>query len=206
MNETTIAFIRHGKVHNPDNILYGRLHGFDLNDEGREQAQIAAKWLQREMPPKHIFTSPMQRAIHTAEIIGKFLGVHQIKTSQLLNEVHTPYEGITLAKVREMNGDIYSGIDSIYEQPEDLVNRIQIFIRETLWKYAGENILAITHGDIIAYLILWNKGASLSPINNQMLSEFNISDNYPQHASITLLRFKTTKSDEIPDLKYVRPY
>ena len=38
-NPTSISFVRHGHVHNPENIVYGRLPGFRLSDLGRRGAQ-----------------------------------------------------------------------------------------------------------------------------------------------------------------------
>ena len=34
MPTTTIHFVRHGKVYNPDHLLYERLPGFHLSDRG----------------------------------------------------------------------------------------------------------------------------------------------------------------------------
>jgi broad specificity phosphatase PhoE len=41
----TVHLLRHGEVHNPDGVLYGRLPGFRLSDLGERQAQAAAEWL-----------------------------------------------------------------------------------------------------------------------------------------------------------------
>ena len=35
MSATTIHFVRHGKVYNPDHLLYERLPDFHLSDLGR---------------------------------------------------------------------------------------------------------------------------------------------------------------------------
>ena len=51
MTEKTIVHVmRHGEVHNPDKILYGRLPDYHLSDRGRAQAQAVADWLAR---PRH---------------------------------------------------------------------------------------------------------------------------------------------------------
>ena len=38
MTRTTVHFLRHGEVHNPDKILYGRLPSFRLSDDGLKMA------------------------------------------------------------------------------------------------------------------------------------------------------------------------
>ena len=46
MTEKTIVHVmRHGEVHNPDKMLYGRLPDYHLSEAGRAQAQAVADWL-----------------------------------------------------------------------------------------------------------------------------------------------------------------
>ena len=41
---TVVHLLRHGEVHNPEKILYGRLPGYRLSDLGRAMAERAAEW------------------------------------------------------------------------------------------------------------------------------------------------------------------
>lgn len=67
--ETRVHLIRHGEVHNPDGILYGRLPGFRLSDTGRAQAVAAADLLAgRDIVA--VIASPLQRAQETATPIA----------------------------------------------------------------------------------------------------------------------------------------
>ncbi|POX85133.1 histidine phosphatase family protein, partial [Mycobacterium kansasii] len=43
--ETRVHVVRHGEVHNPSGVLYGRLPGFHLSDAGRAQAVAVADFL-----------------------------------------------------------------------------------------------------------------------------------------------------------------
>ena len=46
MTEKTIVHVmRHGEVHNPEKILYGRLPDYHLSERGRAQALAVADWL-----------------------------------------------------------------------------------------------------------------------------------------------------------------
>ena len=47
---TTLYLIRHGEVHNPEGIIYGRLPGFGLSVRGRQQLTHAAEVLAGEGP------------------------------------------------------------------------------------------------------------------------------------------------------------
>ncbi|RJQ77218.1 histidine phosphatase family protein [Pseudonocardiaceae bacterium YIM PH 21723] len=63
--KTTVHFLRHGEVHNPEGILYGRLPGFRLSDTGERQAKIVAEFLAgRDIT--HVVASPLERAQQTA--------------------------------------------------------------------------------------------------------------------------------------------
>jgi probable phosphoglycerate mutase len=67
--------------------LAGRLPGVHLNQKGREQAQYAAEALARllkERPPKAIYSSPMERALETAEPIAKAFHVEVITREGLV--------------------------------------------------------------------------------------------------------------------------
>jgi broad specificity phosphatase PhoE len=65
MPATVVHLVRHGEVCNPDGILYGRLPGFHLSEEGRLMAKAAAGFLAgRDVAV--LVTSPLERAQETA--------------------------------------------------------------------------------------------------------------------------------------------
>ncbi|WP_236055912.1 histidine phosphatase family protein [Mycobacterium sp. SM1] len=66
---TRIHLVRHGEVHNPDGILYGRLPGFHLSDTGRRQAAAVADALAHH-DIVAVIASPLQRAQETAAPIA----------------------------------------------------------------------------------------------------------------------------------------
>src|SRR6185503_18319304 len=75
MTEKTIVHVmRHGEVHNPDKILYGRLPDYHLSERGRAQAQAVADWLAlRDVV--YVVASPLERAQETAEPLATRLGL-----------------------------------------------------------------------------------------------------------------------------------
>ncbi|AOS61324.1 histidine phosphatase family protein [Actinoalloteichus hymeniacidonis] len=62
---TVVHLLRHGEVHNPDKILYGRLPGFRLSERGERQAELVAEFL-ADNDITHVVTSPLERARQTA--------------------------------------------------------------------------------------------------------------------------------------------
>ena len=63
MSETTtrVHVLRHGEVHNPQGVLYGRLPGYHLSELGRAMAVRIAEHLAGE-DIVHLVSSPMERA------------------------------------------------------------------------------------------------------------------------------------------------
>jgi broad specificity phosphatase PhoE len=63
--KTTVHLLRHGEVHNPQGILYGRSSGYHLSERGRKMAErIADRIGDRDIT--HIVSSPLERAQETA--------------------------------------------------------------------------------------------------------------------------------------------
>ena len=57
---TTVHVMRHGEVHNPDKILYGRLPDYHLSERGQAQARAVGDWLaHRDIT--HVVASPLER-------------------------------------------------------------------------------------------------------------------------------------------------
>lgn len=198
-----IHLIRHGEVHNPDQILYGRLPGFRLNENGRRQAKTAGKSLYGH-PIDAIFSSPMLRARQTA---GEIIAHHpdlKLRISGLINEVCTSYEGRPGAEIDARGGDVYTGGGACNEQPQDIVDRTRRFISRMGRQYPGGQVVAVTHGDVITFMVLWAKGFELTPRNKLRLLQAGYPDAYPAHASITTLTYEGAPSEEIPAISYAR--
>ncbi|MFI6868040.1 histidine phosphatase family protein [Nocardia sp. NPDC050406] len=87
--------MRHGEVHNPKGILYGRLEGFGLSVAGRAQAGAVARSL-ADHDIALVVASPLQRAQETADPIASQHGVI-IRTDDNLIEAGNTFEGLRVA-------------------------------------------------------------------------------------------------------------
>ncbi|WP_395312195.1 histidine phosphatase family protein [Mycobacterium sp. AMU20-3851] len=87
--------MRHGEVHNPEKVLYGRLPGYNLSDRGRAQAQSAADWLASK-DVTYVVASPLERAQQTAAPIAAVHGL-DIATDNDLIESWNDFEGKRVA-------------------------------------------------------------------------------------------------------------
>ncbi|MGN7780697.1 histidine phosphatase family protein [Mycolicibacterium sp. 22603] len=87
--------MRHGEVHNPEKVLYGRLPGYNLSERGRLQAQAAADWLAAH-DVTYVVASPLERAQQTAAPIAAAHGL-DIATDDDLIESWNDFEGKRVA-------------------------------------------------------------------------------------------------------------
>jgi broad specificity phosphatase PhoE len=92
---TTVHLLRHGEVHNPGGILYGRLPGFHLSEHGRNQAEIVAKAL-ADADVTTVLASPLQRAQETAAPLAAAHGLEVLPEDGLL-EAGNRFEGKTVS-------------------------------------------------------------------------------------------------------------
>ena len=90
-DRTVIHLLRHGEVHNPEGVLYGRLPGYVLSDLGHQMAQRAAEAL-AEADLAAVIASPMQRAQQTAQPVADVHGL-PIQIEPLIVEADNVFEG-----------------------------------------------------------------------------------------------------------------
>ncbi|MEV6672780.1 histidine phosphatase family protein [Streptomyces sp. NPDC051162] len=90
---TVVHLMRHGEVHNPEGVLYGRKPGYHLSDLGLRMADRVAEHLAgRDIT--HVVASPLERAQETAQPIAKAHGL-DLATDGRLIEAENVFEGKT---------------------------------------------------------------------------------------------------------------
>lgn len=93
--ETIVHVMRHGEVHNPKGILYGRLPGFSLSVTGRAQAVTVGRAL-ADHDISLVVASPLQRAQETAAPIAAPHGLI-VRTDDNLIEAGNTFEGLRVS-------------------------------------------------------------------------------------------------------------
>jgi broad specificity phosphatase PhoE len=91
---TRVHLMRHGEVHNPTKVLYGRLPGFRLSDLGHEMARTGATWLtgRPDADITHLFVSPLERARQTIAPLEAATGLTATIDDRLLESTNV-FEG-----------------------------------------------------------------------------------------------------------------
>jgi broad specificity phosphatase PhoE len=91
MTRTVVHVLRHGEVHNPAKILYGRLPGYKLSELGEKMAAAAAGALDGH-DVTHVVSSPLERAQQTAIPFADRFGL-DVATDERLIESENFFEG-----------------------------------------------------------------------------------------------------------------
>ena len=89
--KTTVHLLRHGEVHNPGGILYGRSPGYHLSALGRTMAERVAERIgHRDITL--VVSSPLERAQETAAPLAAALGL-EVKLDDRVLESSSVFEG-----------------------------------------------------------------------------------------------------------------
>ncbi|MGY1718545.1 MULTISPECIES: histidine phosphatase family protein [unclassified Blastococcus] len=91
MTTTVVHLLRHGEVHNPAGVLYGRLPGYRLSTAGEAMAVAAAEWFSgRDVV--HLVSSPLERARQTIRPLAEATGL-EVQIDERIIEAGNAFEG-----------------------------------------------------------------------------------------------------------------
>ncbi|HOQ52492.1 MAG TPA: histidine phosphatase family protein [Micropruina sp.] len=98
--QSVVHLVRHGKVHNPDGILYGRLPGYGLGEVGQAMAQRLGEYF-ADVPLTHLRCSPLQRAQETMAPIAANHPELEVVTDERVIEAANYFEGSNFGRYNE---------------------------------------------------------------------------------------------------------
>lgn len=96
-----VHLVRHGQVHNPDAVLYGRLPGFGLSDLGQRMAQRLGEYF-ADAPLVHLVSSPLQRAQETMAPIAAGHPELSVGIDERVIEAANVFEGKSFGKYNQL--------------------------------------------------------------------------------------------------------
>ena len=98
---TVVHLMRHGEVHNPDGVLYGRLDGYHLSELGARMAQqVADHLVDRDITL--VVASSLLRAQETAAPIAASHGI-PVTTDDRVIEAGNTFEGTRVGTMRPID-------------------------------------------------------------------------------------------------------
>jgi len=186
-----IIFLRHGQAkNNTDRILAGRTEGIPLTETGIKQAEHTAELLQH-MNISAVYSSPIQRAKHTAEIVGKHNSLDVTIDERLIELDMGKFTGMPYDEIFNSHGNVfmkfYNGELEIahngVETFSDVKKRVLGIVDHVIENHPDENVVLVTHMDPIK--------AMLSTIVD--LSATNLFELIIANASLNIFREKEQK-------------
>lgn len=188
---TIVLMVRHGQNDYIGKRLAGRLPGVHLNNEGQRQAQTLAQAL-KELPITAIYSSPLERAIETAQPLSEAKSLPVLINQALLEVDFGEWTGMTQQEMEsqplwhtvqknpsEMR---FPGGESFYEAQE----RLRTGLNEIIMRYDTNEIIAcFSHSDAIKLAITSALSISINTFQNLIINP----------ASVSILNLTTKRND-----------
>jgi probable phosphoglycerate mutase len=167
----SIIFLRHGQAkNNIERILTGRTPGVPLTEKGIEQAEKAAKFLEH-MNISAIYSSPIERARHTAEIVGKHNSLDITIDDRLIELDMGKFTGVPYDEIFTSHGNVfmkfYNGELEIahngVETFSEVKRRVLGIVDHVIENHPNQNVVLVTHMDPIKAML--STVVDLTPTN-----------------------------------------
>lgn len=150
-----IYFVRHGQT---DWNKIGKMQGhidIELNNEGKQQAMIVKEKLSG-VKFDMVFSSPLKRAVETAQII---CDQEILVDDRLIERCNGELEGKLKTEIEVLidfndQNETRFGIEPL----NTFKARINDFLNETLKKYKDKNVLVVTHAGVCLYVRCYFEG------------------------------------------------
>lgn len=184
----TLLLVRHGRTAaNAGGVLAGRSEGIHLDDVGREQA-VAAGARMGGLPISALVTSPLERTVETAEVLGD---TWDLRPDVVPDErfVECGYGSWTGRKLKDLAKEPlwktvqanpsavrFPGGESLPEMYARAVAGVREWDRRVAAEH-GEDALwvAVSHGDVIKAIIADAYGIHLDQFQRIMVGPASIS-------------------------------
>lgn len=188
---TTLLYVRHADVFNPENLLYGRLPHFGLSDYGKYFAERAATYLQDESIAV-FYSSPLLRARQTTRILARRHPGVPVRIRGELAEVRTSWQGTAYHALPSGKTVYETRRHATDETIEDVWHRMRGLAERLVADHPDQTILCVSHGDPIKILTLGYQGRALD----------GTAVREPDPARCSVTRFVFAHPDATPTVTY----
>jgi broad specificity phosphatase PhoE len=175
---TTIVLARHGETDwNRDNRFQGHADP-PLNERGREQAAALAELLAGD-GIRAVYSSPLLRALETAEIVGGRLGL-PVTPVEALREIDVgEWQGLAREEVARRYPEAFArwlAFSTGWEQGEsyeELGERVLAGLRGIAAAHPRERVLVVSHGGPCRTILAAAAGVSHAELRRRMRAMAN---------------------------------
>jgi probable phosphoglycerate mutase len=182
---TRILLIRHGHAELTGRVLYGRLPGIHLSEQGKQEVATLARALSERYKIDEIVSSPMDRAKETAEPLAAAQSKPLVLDEQLQELDFGDWMGKPFADlITDERWKQYNRYRSLSSAPR---GEYMIEVQLRAWK-AMERIMArrrdthettiavVSHGDVVRGLLMLFLGMPLDHIHRLEVSTASVSE------------------------------
>jgi broad specificity phosphatase PhoE len=152
---TRLHLVRHCDVRNPDGVLYGHLPDFPLSEKGVKQAHALGRYF-AGTTARQIYSSPLERARQTSEIIASYLPSVPITYTDDLIETRfglylqgVPPKQVPWRRPLWLIHMVWPGLLGNDESVAELAARIRRPLMRLLADHPGDGGICVSHGDPI---------------------------------------------------------
>ena len=178
----TVLLIRHAENdYVKKGVMAGRLPGVHLNEKGRIQAQALAEKL-ATAPIKALYTSPLERAVETAEPIARALGLEPILRPGIAETDMGEWQGQSYKQLRRTKAwKTVQAAPSLFRFPggesfAECQVRMVAEIESLRLQHDNKDLFAcISHGDPIKLAIAYYLGLPLDHFQRLWTSPASIT-------------------------------
>ena len=155
LKPTTVLLVRHGLTPTTGRVLPGRAPGLHLSDEGRQQAEAAARRIARLERVAAIYASPLERARETALPIARARGLALHIERGLLELDIGQWTGLRLDRVsKRPEWQTVQRYPSGFRFPEgesftEMQARMTGALARIVERHRGGVVVAVSHADPI---------------------------------------------------------
>jgi len=183
---TVVHLMRHGEVHNPDGVLYGRLDGFHLSELGHEMARLVTAHLEAN-DITHVVASPLERAQETAAPIAADHDVAIVTDARVI-ESENQFEG-------PRNWHLFTNVTkpSWGEPYEDIATRMLAAVMDARDAARGHEAVIVSH-----QLPVWT-------VRNKLEGRRLWHDPRKRECTLASLTSLTFEGDELASITYSEP-
>jgi broad specificity phosphatase PhoE len=155
-----IILIRHGETDwNRNEVFRGRAD-VELNETGLRQAELAGQYLSGEKIDL-IYSSPLQRAVITAEAVARFQKIKVNAVKNLIDFDYGEWQGLTSGEVKQKYPELYQDwLDTPEkvrmpggESLENVLNRAMPFVEDAVMRRGGGKIALVSHRVVLKIII-----------------------------------------------------
>ena len=170
---TRIIMIRHGQSLANAQSRFAGHSDFDLSELGKQQAELAAKYLYEREPIDAIYASDLLRAHNTAVPFSKLYGLPITDREGLRELFAGDWEGRTIDEIKELYTEDFrvwredfsnarcSGGESVAEMYERMTAEVLRIAREN----EDKRILLATHATPIRVIEAFSRGLSADRVH-----------------------------------------